>query len=183
MRDKVGEKLDLAEYNSLGRDDASERDLVGESHIEQLKAEIRQYVAQAEQSSYRLSDKYFGTKVTEEAAKAVFAAFPSIDFGEWKKHLNETDAAYLTEEKYTLIIPTLIKLGEIRVQGTTKKLFRAEYVELKRMLLDALLDFFSSPLQIPTFEWTIDQLKELEMIPPHFSYLEMEQYCALGRWR
>jgi len=98
------------------------------------------------------------------------------------QQLSIAEEAYLTEEKYTLIVPILTKLAEEKLRATGQKLFRTEYVDLKRKLLDALMDIFCSPMQIPTFEWTIEKLKELEMIPHHFSALEMESYCALGRW-
>jgi len=175
-------EIDLAEFNPLGKVDSTQRNLANDPDIERLKAEIENFKKETEKEYFALHDKYFTTEVSDEASKAVLEMFPSVDFGEGKKWLNIAEEAYLTEEKYTLIVPILTKLAEVKLHATGQKLFRAEYVDLKRKLLDALMDIFSSPMQIPTFEWTIEKLKELEMIPHHFSALEMESYCALGRW-
>lgn len=175
-------EIDLAEFNPLGKVDSTQRNLANEPNIERLKAEIEHFKKETEKKYIALYEKYFSTEISDEAAKAVIAKYPTVDFGEGKKWLSIAEEAYLTEEKYTLIVPILTKLEEVKLHATGQKLFRSEYVDLKRKLLDVLMDIFSSPMQIPTFEWTIEQLKELEMIPHQFSALEMESNCALGRW-
>jgi len=175
-------EIDLAEFNPFGKEESTQRNLANDPDIERLKAEIEHFKKETEKKYFALHDKYFTTEISDESAKAVLAMFPIVDFGEGNKWLSIAEEAYLTEEKYTLIVPILTKLAEVKLRATGQKLFRTEYVDLKRKLLDALMDIFSSPMQIPTFEWTIEKLKELEMIPHHFSALEMESYCALGRW-
>ncbi len=61
--------------------------------------------------------------------------FPIVDFGEGNKWLSIAEEAYLTEEKYTLIVPILTKLAEVKLRATGQKLFRTEYVDLKRKLV------------------------------------------------
>lgn len=175
-------KIDLAAFNPLGKDDETERTPSEGKEVEMLKAEIAQLVTQTEEQFYKHREKYLHDKITDETAKYILTNFPEVDFGENIKYLSLADQAFLTEEKYTMVIPILEKLKYIREYANKQKLSKQEFIELKRVLLKSLLTLFSSPSQIPTFDWTIEQLKEMKMIPPTFSFQEMERYCALGRW-
>lgn len=175
-------KIDLASFNPLGKATVGERARKEELNAESIKEEITELITQIEQAYHRHREKYLHTEITDDDAKTILAALPTVDFGEYKISLSLRNEAFLTEEKHTLIKPLLEKLGQLRNYGEEAKVSMAEYIELKGMLLRGLMKLFSSPLQIPTFDWTITQLKELEMIPNNFGFREMERYCALGRW-
>lgn len=174
--------LDLASFNPLGKTAADGRTPAEERAAENIKEQTAEVITRIDQACHRQREKYRRAPMTDADANAVLATFPAVDFGECTHFLSLSDQASLTEEKQLLVIPLLEQLGRLRTYGEEQRVSQAEFIGLKRMLLDALLGLFSSPTQLPTFDWTIERLKELEMIPAHFEFRDMEHYCALGRW-
>lgn len=173
-------RIDLATFNPLGRAAADGRTREEERAAAAIIEQVTAAVAENDRAYHRHREKY--AAITAADAEAVLAAFPAVDFGECASLLSSAEQAFLTEEKHTLIIPLLEQLAQVRTCGQEGRISPPEFIELKRLLLGALLRLFSSPAQIPTFDWTIGQLLEMEMIPAHFTLSEMEQYCPLGRW-
>lgn len=173
-------RIDLAAFNPLGRVAADGRSREEERAAAAIIEQVTAAVAENDRAYHRHREKY--AAITAADAEAVLAAFPAVDCGECAALLSSAEQAFLAEEKHTLIIPLLEQLARLRTSGQEGRISPAEFIELKRLLLGALLRLFSSPVQIPTFDWTIGQLREMEMIPAHFTFSEMEHYCALGRW-
>lgn len=81
-------EIDLAEFNPLGKEESTKRNLANDPDIERLKAEIEHFKKETENKYFALHDKYFTTEISDESAKAVLAMFPIVDFGEGNKWLS-----------------------------------------------------------------------------------------------
>jgi hypothetical protein len=119
--------------------------------------------------------------LTEEEAKKVLSKYKTVYEG--MKHIPGIPSDRKYKKNQMIIIEAFLeKIKELKKYGEEKKLFKADYKQIKTRILKKLFQQFGCYLDLDSFYYSVTILKKTKMIPASLTDVEITQYCPIGRW-
>lgn len=182
FRTKAYNKIDLSTFNALGLDLVADVTEGEKQEMGQIIHEFNSFITEIDRLKEEYLDKALYGNMGKERAEEFLKSYKTVQEG--YEHITGrfTESERVLYKKIYLIIPILDKLNTLKKCGENKKIYRDDFIELKKQMLERLMRLFGSSSDLPDFEDSIDKLKEIGMIPKDFGFGDMVKYCALGRW-
>jgi len=174
--------IDLSTFNILGLDPTANVTESKKLEMDKIIEEFNSFFVEADRLHEEFLERVLYGDMGKEQAEEILSRYENVNEG--YEHITGcfSESEEVIHKRKYLITPILEKLGKLSKFGEKNKIYSNDFILLKKMMLEKLMGLFGSSLDIADFKLTIDELKVIGMIPKEFEYLDMVQYCALGRW-